>query len=113
MRAPASAAFFLTLVGLASTAHAKLPALLAPKVSLALARDWKPITVAHRTLPSLSVTSAATPVPAQLAVAAYGRAEGMVRSVVTPYRSVSVFPFSPYPGAYGLTISVETNALLH
>lgn len=137
MRAlPAIAAFLLATLVLTGRAEAHVP-LCAPRVSLALALDWnklavdaiyapkpKPAPRAHRhTIPKLTVTAAA-PRAAQLDVAAYGRVEGAVRDVLIPhyvqpdvdhrqrFRQLYLAPYTPYLGAYGFVLTVETDALL-
>jgi hypothetical protein len=130
------AAFLLATLAATSAARAHVP-LWAPRVSLSLALDWnklardavtrpkpKPVKkVARHLIPRLTVTAAA-PAPNQLDVYAYGRAETFARSVLTPsyvepnpdhrqmFRQVYLFPYTPYLGAYGLILTVETNALL-
>ncbi len=132
----ATAAFLLVTVAYATTAQAHVP-LWAPRVSLSLALDWnkvalealsqpkpKPVArVARHQVPRLTVTGAA-PAPAQLGLAAYNRVEGTARQLLMPhyvepdaerremFRQVYVMPYTPYLGAYGLVLTVETNALL-
>ena len=137
MRAPAFiAGFLLATLGTGSQAHAHVP-LWAPRVSLSLALDWNKLAVEaiHRpkakaparagrhAIPKLTVTAAAPPV-AHLDVAAYGRAEQWARNIIIPhyvqpdvdrrqlFRQFYVVPYTPYLGAYGFVLTVETDALL-
>lgn len=129
-------AFLLATLALTSRADAHVP-LWAPRVSLSLALDWnkvaqaavlqpkpKPVPrVARHQVPKLTVTAVA-PAAAQLDVAAYARAEEMARLLLVPhyvapevdrhqnFRQLYVTPFAPYLGAYGLALTVETNAIL-
>jgi len=126
----------LATVAFGGRAEAHVP-LWAPRVSLSLALDWNRLAIEaiHRpkvcapararrhTIPKLTVTAAAPP-RAQLVVAAYGRVEGVMRNVLIPhyvepdvdhrqkFRELYVAPFTPYLGAYGLNLTVETDALL-
>ena len=137
MRASASiAGFLMVTLGFVSSAHAHVP-LWAPRVSLSLALDWnklaveaiarpkakKPARVARHGVPKLTVTAAA-PQPAHVAVATYGRVETWTRNILIPhymepdldrrqmFRVVYLAPYTPYIGAYGLTLTIETDALL-
>ncbi len=137
MRAlPAIAAFLLATLVFTGRSEAHVP-MWAPRVSLSLALDWNKLAVdalrapkpkpkprAHRhTIPKLTVTAAA-PRPAQLDVAAYGRVEGVMRDVLIPhyvqpdvdhrqmFRELYLAPYTPYLGAYGFNLTVETDALL-
>ncbi|HEX8954122.1 MAG TPA: hypothetical protein VF997_17660 [Polyangia bacterium] len=126
----------LTTLVLTGRSGAHVP-LWAPRVSLSLALDWNKLAVeaihrpktpppprVHRhTIPKLTVTAAA-PAPAQHDVAAYGRVEGAMRDVLIPhyvqpdvdhrqqFRQFYLAPFTPYLGAYGAMLTIETNALL-
>jgi hypothetical protein len=138
MRAPyIIAAFLLATLTFTPSARAHVP-LWAPRVSLSLALDWNKVAreavmrpapkptarVKRHTVPKLTVTAAAPPAY-QIDVAAYGRAEGWAKHVLVPqfyvqpdpdrremFRQVYMVPYAPYVGAYGLTVIVETNALL-
>jgi hypothetical protein len=131
-------AFVLATAGLSGRAEAHVP-LWAPRVSLSLALDWNKLAVeaihrektkpiapprVHRhTIPKLTVTAAA-PARAQLDVAAYGRLEGFMRNVLIPhyvepnvdrrqkFRELYLAPYTPYLGAYGVNLTVETDELL-
>ena len=129
-------AFLLATLGSSGPASAHVP-LWAPRVSLSLALDWNKLAVeaisrpkprpaartARRATPTMPVTGAA-PVLAQRDVAAYGRVETWMRVVVTPhyaepdlnhrqmFRVFYFSPFTPYLGAWGAILTVETNALL-
>jgi hypothetical protein len=129
-------AFLLTTLVFSGLASAHVP-LWAPRVSLSLALDWNrlaveaisrpkgplPPRVGRHAPPKLTVTGAA-PVLVQRDVAAYGRAETWMRVVVTPhyaepdldhrqmFRVFYFSPFTPYLGAWGAILTVETNALL-
>ncbi|MCU1281489.1 MAG: hypothetical protein JWM53_5035 [bacterium] len=131
-----TAAFLMTCLGLSRPASAHVP-LWAPRVSLSLALDWNKLAVAaisrpkarpaarvgRHVVPKLAVTAAA-PAPAQLDVAAYSRVETAMREVVTPhyvepdvdhrqmFRVLYFSPYTPYLGAWGAILTVETNALL-
>jgi hypothetical protein len=119
MRATAFAAFILIALGAGGVARAN-PASAVPRVSLALAIDWSMPSTSSK----LAVTSAA-PTAAQHDVAAYGRFADLARQVVVPhyvepdvtrqqmFHQVYVTPFTPYVGAYGLNLTVESDALLH
>jgi hypothetical protein len=128
--------FLLAIVAFNGGAEAHVP-LWAPRVSLSLALDWNRLAVeaihrpkpkaptrAHRhTIPKLTVTAAA-PARAQLDVAAYGRAEGWMRNILIPhyvepdvdhrqkFRQLYLAPYTPYLGAYGANLTVETDELL-
>jgi hypothetical protein len=128
--------FLLASLGFSGPARAHVP-LWAPLVSLSLALDWNqlaveaisrpkpkaPARVGRHAIPKLTVTAAA-PAPAQLDVAAYGRVEFALREVVTPhyvqpdvdrrqmFRQFYFSPYTPYLGAWGFVLTVETNALL-
>jgi hypothetical protein len=131
------AAFLLASLGFCPLGRAEMP-MLGPGVSLSLALDWNRIAAtalahpepaapparAHRhEVPRLTVTTAALP-PAPRDVAVYGRVAGWAQSVVMPgyvaadlehrqrFRQVYVAPYAPYFGAYGLTVTVETDAIL-
>ncbi|HXU73789.1 MAG TPA: hypothetical protein VN947_30930 [Polyangia bacterium] len=137
MRSTALAAFLLSSLGFSTVARAHVP-LVAPRVSLSLALDWnsiaatalrqprhKPVAAKkpRHTIPRLTVTSAA-PLPPQRDLAAYGRVESWVRDVAIPhyvepdvdhrqmFRQLYVTPYSPYIGAYGLVLTIETDAVL-
>jgi hypothetical protein len=129
-------AFLLATLGFCGQASAHVP-LWAPRVSLSLALDWNKLgveaisrpkpkaapRVGRHAVPKLTVTAAA-PAPAQLDVAAYGRVEVALREVVTPhyvqpdvdrrqmFRQFYFSPYTPYLGAWGFVLTVETNALL-
>lgn len=138
MRAPSAiAAFLLSALVFTGRSEAHVP-MWAPRVSLSLALDWNKVAVEaiaaprpqppprhHRhTIPKLTVTAAA-PAPARLGLAAYGRVEGLVRDVVMPHyvapqvdhrqklRQLYFAPYTPYFGAYGFVVTVETDAVLH
>lgn len=138
MRASAAiAGFLLVTLGLGGTSRAHVP-LWAPRVSLSLALDWNnvaleaihrpkpqpPARVRRHVIPTLTVTSVA-PSLVQRDVAAYGRLEGWARNVVIPhyvqrdvdrrqmFRQLYLAPYAPYLGAYGATLTVESDALLH
>jgi hypothetical protein len=126
----------LATVGFSGRADAHVP-LWAPRVSLSLALDWNklavtairrprpdmPKRVRRHTIPKLTVTAAA-PARAQLDVAAYGRVEGWMRNVLIPhyaapdvehrrmFRQFYLAPYTPYLGAYGANLTVETDGLL-
>ena len=130
------AAFLLATLGFSGHADAHVP-LWAPRVSLSLALDWNKLAVAairrpksappprvrRHTVPTLTVTAAA-PARAQLDVLAYGRVEGFMRTVLIPhymepdldrrqkFRVIYLAPYTPYLGAYGFNVTVETDALL-
>ena len=132
----ATAAFLLATLLFTVRAEAHVP-LWAPRVSLSLALDWNklaveaihsprpkpPARVRRHTVPKLTVTAAAPP-PAHIAVAAYGRVEGVMRNVLIPhyvqpdvdhrqtFRELYLSPYTPYLGAYGFVLTVETDALL-
>jgi hypothetical protein len=132
----AIAAFLLASLVFTGRADAHVP-LWAPRVSLSLALDWnklaveaihapkpKPAPRAHRhTVPKLTVTAAA-PAAAHLDVAAYGRVEGVMRDVLIPhyvqpdvdhrqmFRQFYLAPYTPYLGAYGFNLTIETDAVL-
>lgn len=137
MRASATiAGFLLATLGFVGRADAHVP-LWAPRVSLSLALDWnklaveaiarpkapKPPRATRHAVPKLTVTAAAPPA-AHVAVATYGRVETWTRNILIPhymepdldrrqmFRVVYVAPYTPYIGAYGLTLTVETDALL-
>ena len=138
MRAAAAiAGFLLVTLGLGGSARAHVP-LWAPRVSLSLALDWNKLAVEairrpkdkapararRHVIPALTVTAAAPPV-AQLDVAAYGRIEGWARDIVIPHyvqpdvdhrqmflRQFDLAPCTPYLGAYGFVLTVETDAVL-
>jgi len=137
MRASAAiAGFLLVTLGLGGSARAHVP-LWAPRVSLSLALDWNKLAVeaiqrpkvkaparaGRHVIPKLTVTAAAPPV-AQLDVAAYTRLEGWARNVVIPhymkpdvdhrqmFREFYLAPYTPYLGAYGFVLTVETDAVL-
>lgn len=130
-------AFLLASLGFSGPASANVP-LWAPRVSLSLALDWNRLAVeaisrpktkkttlriGRHAIPKLPVTFAA-PVLAERDVAAYGRAETWMRVVVTPhyaepnvdhrqmFRVFYFSPFTPYLGAWGAILTIETNALL-
>ena len=131
--------FLLATVGFSGRAEAHVP-LWAPRVSLSLALDWNKLAIAalrelptvkpgaparvrRHNIPKLTVTAAA-PARAQLDVAAYGRVEGWMRNVLIPhyvepdldhrqkFRQLYLAPYTPYLGAYGFNLTVETDALL-
>lgn len=132
----AIAAFLLASLVFTGRADAHVP-LWAPRVSLSLALDWnklaveaihspkpKPAARVHRhTVPKLTVTAAA-PAAAHHDVAAYGRVEGVMRDVLIPhyaepdlnhrqmFRVFYLAPYTPYLGAYGVNLTIETDALL-
>ena len=132
----AIAAFLLASLVLTGRAEAHVP-LWAPRVSLSLALDWNKLAITaiqspkpkvpprvHRhTIPKLTVTAVA-PAAAHLGIAAYGRVEGLVRNVLIPhyvqpdvdhrqmFRQLYLAPFTPYLGAYGFNVTVETDAVL-
>jgi hypothetical protein len=137
MRSTAIAAFVLATLGVSTVAQAHVP-LWAPRVSLSLALDWnsiarqaarqpKPKPLATKkprhVIPKLTVTGAA-PALVQRDVAVYGRVEGWVRNVAIPhyvepdvdrrqmFRQLYLTPYTPYMGAYGLNLTVETDAVL-
>lgn len=137
MRAlPAIAAFLLASLGFTGRAAANVP-LWAPRVPLSLALDWNKVAVTalttpppkppervrRHTVPKLTVTMAA-PAPAHLDVVAYHRIETLVRDVAAPhytprdadyrrrFRRFTLVPFTPYVGAYGLGVRVDSDALL-
>ncbi len=133
MRAPSAIpAFLLATLGLGGVAHARVP-LFGPRFSLSLALDWNQLAVAamrgpracalRRPMPELTVTAAA-PAHAPLELAAYGRVQGWMRDVLSPhyarpdadrsqrFHQLYVSPYAPYLGAYGLSLTVETNLLL-
>ncbi|HEX6839711.1 MAG TPA: hypothetical protein VF334_24200 [Polyangia bacterium] len=129
-------AFLLATLVLTGRAEAHVP-LWAPRVSLSLALDWNKLAVtaihspkpkvpprAHRhTVPKLTVTAAA-PAAAHLDIAAYGRVEGLMRDVLIPhyvkpdvdhrqmFRQFYLAPYTPYLGAYGFNLTIESDALL-
>lgn len=129
-------AFLLASLVFTGRADAHVP-LWAPRVSLSLALDWNKLAVeaihaprpkaaarAHRhTVPKLTVTAAA-PAAAHLDVAAYGRVEGVMRDVLIPhyvqpdvdhrqlFRQFYLAPYTPYLGAYGFNLTIETDAIL-
>ena len=138
MRAQSSTVvFLLASLGLSGPATAHVP-LWAPRVSLSLALDWNKLAVAavarpkrpapprvgRHVVPKLTVTSGAAPVLVQRDVAAYSRCETWMRTVVTPhyaepdvdhrqmFRVFYFSPYTPYLGAWGAILTVETNALL-
>lgn len=137
MRAlPAIAAFLLASLVFTGRADAHVP-LWAPRVSLSLALDWNKLAVTaihspkpkpkprpHRhTVPKLTVTAAA-PAAAHVGLAAYGRVEGVMRNVLIPhyvqpdvdhrqmFRQLYLTPYTPYLGAYGLSVTIESDAIL-
>ena len=129
--------FLLASVGFSGPASAHVP-LSTPRVSLSLALDWNklaveaiakpkpqaPARVGRHAIPKLTVTTAAPAPPMQLDFAAYGRVEVVLRDVVTPhyvqpdvdhrqmFRQFYFSPYTPYLGAWGFVLTVETNALL-
>ena len=141
MRAPyATLAFLLATLGIPATARAHVP-LFAPRVSLSLALDWNnlavralhapprptaPSTVHRHVVPRLAVTDGAPPPARALDFEAVNRVEGWARTVMAPryysasprqssrmhFRAIYLNPYTPYLGCYGLTLTVETDALL-
>jgi hypothetical protein len=137
MRATSAiAGLLLVTLGWARPAHAHVP-LWAPRVSLSLALDWNTLAVeairrpkakatarvGRHAIPKLTVTAVA-PAKAQLDVLAYGRVERWARNIMIPhyvepdvdrrqkFRQFYIAPYTPYLGAYGFVLTVETDALL-
>ena len=125
MRATAFMAFLLTTVGATGVAQAGVP-LLAPRVSLAMALRWNQVAVTSAIVAraasrkSRLVTSGSL-APVEHGTVAYSRVESMFHDAIPHYvprdaqnhllRSVTVTPFAPYLGAYGLNFTVETTLL--
>ena len=121
MRASVISAIVVGTLFCCGAAHAQ-PLLLAPRSALTLAIDWNSLATL-KTRPNPAVTGVA-PAASEHDAAAVGHAEEIVKNVVIPHyvmpdggrqpiHQVYVTPFTPYLGAYGLSINFETKALLH
>jgi hypothetical protein len=121
MRANVLSAILLLTSTISGAAFAQPPSL-TPRVPISLALDGNSIATTTSRHPNPVVTGVA-PEAAQHDAAAVGHAEELVRNVVIPHyvmpetarqpiHELSLTPFSPYVGAYGLNLNIETR-LLH
>jgi hypothetical protein len=121
MRASVISAIVVGTLFCCGAAHAQ-PFLFAPRSALTLAIDWNSLAAA-KSHPNPAVTGVA-PAAGERDAAAVGHAEEIVRNVVIPryvmpdggrqpIHQVYLTPFTPYLGAYGLSVNIETKALFH